>query len=176
AILDILRQAGVSATFFVTGLELAAYPEGGQALAAAGHELGNHTYSHHALLGKSLRFIRQEIEGTDALIRAAGQSGPIYIRPPYAKRLLALPFYLQQTGRPAILWDVEPESYPEVAASAEAMVQHVLARARPGSVILLHVMYPGRAETLRAAPGIIQGLQARGYRFVTLSELLAADG
>jgi chitin deacetylase len=71
--------------------------------------------------------------------------------------------------------DVEPESYPEIAADAGRIVSHVLDETRPGSIILLHVMNERRAETMKAIPGIIEGLRSRGYRFVTVSELLALE-
>jgi len=74
-----------------------------------------------------------------------------------------------------ILCDVEPESYPEIAAGAEKIVQHVVERARPGSIILLHVMNASRSESVRAVPAIIQALRNKGYTFVTISELLAVQ-
>ena len=172
-ILAILGRAGVRATFFVTGNELAANLPAAQRLVAAGHELGNHSYSHARMIGQPYEWVQSEVERTDALIRAAGYTGPIHFRPPYSKRLLVLPYYLSVTGRTTIFTDVEPESYPEIAAGAETMTAHVLDRVRPGSIILLHVMYPARAETMRAVPAILAGLQAKGYRFVTVTELLA---
>jgi chitin deacetylase len=71
-----------------------------------------------------------------------------------------------------IFMDVEPESYREIAADAERIVEHVLDETRPGSIILLHVMNESRTETMKAVPRIIEGLQSRGYSFVTISDLL----
>jgi peptidoglycan/xylan/chitin deacetylase (PgdA/CDA1 family) len=173
-VLSILRQHGARATFFVTGSELERHPDLGRAIVRDGHELGNHSYSHPRMLGRSLGFIADELERTDRLIRAAGHTGPIYFRPPYGKKLVALPYYLRQTGRTTILWDIEPESNPAVAASPEQMIAHVLARVQPGSIILLHVMYSSRETSRDALPGLIAGLQARGYELVPVSELLAA--
>jgi peptidoglycan/xylan/chitin deacetylase (PgdA/CDA1 family) len=171
-VLSILRQHGARATFFVTGSELERAPELGRAIVRDGHELGNHSYSHTRMIGSSLAFIADELEKTDRLIRAAGHTGPIHVRPPYGKKLLALPYHLRATGRTSVLWDIEPESDPAVAASPEQMVTHVLERVRPGSILLLHVMYPGRETSRRALPGIIMALQARGYEIVPVSELL----
>lgn len=71
-----------------------------------------------------------------------------------------------------------PHSFPRphdaVDGNAERIAAHVLERARPGSIILLHVMFRSRAESRRAVPAIVHGLRARGYRFVTVSELMAA--
>jgi peptidoglycan/xylan/chitin deacetylase (PgdA/CDA1 family) len=172
-VLDILRGHGVPATFFVTGAALAQHPAQGQALVRAGHELGNHSYSHQRMVGKSLSFIADELEETDRLIRAAGHAGPIHFRPPFGKKLVTLPYYLSRTGRSSILWDIEPESHRDVAGSAERIVAHVLERARPGSIVLLHVMYAAGAVSRQALPGIIAGLKERGFELVPLSRLLA---
>jgi peptidoglycan-N-acetylglucosamine deacetylase len=167
----LLRDEGVRATYFVTGDALAVHPELGAALVADGHELGNHSFSHRRLLFTPFKVIRWEVEETDRLIRQAGSTGPIHFRSPYGKKLLLLPLYLWQTDRTNILWDVEPDSDP--SATAEQMVSEVARNARPGSIILLHGMDPTRKETRGAVPGIIAALREQGYRFVTISELLA---
>jgi chitin deacetylase len=173
-VLATLEQEHVRATFFVIGGELEQHITEGKKIVAAGHELGNHTYSHERMLLVSPSFVRAEIERTDQLIRDTGYQGEIYFRPPYAKKLFALPYYLSKTGRTSITWDVEPDSFPEIAASSDKISQYVLATTRPGSIIILHVMYPSRIETLKAVPKIIEGLKAEGYSFKTVAELLAA--
>lgn len=172
SVLAMLAREGVRGTFFFTGAELAERPELAPRFVAAGHELGNHSFSHQRMLLRTPGFIRREIETTDSLIRAAGHSGPIHFRPPYGKKLLGLPWYLARTDRVTVMWDVEPDSYAEVASSAERIVAHVQERVQPGSIIILHVMYPSRGEVLRSVPGIIRSLRGRGYRFVTVSELI----
>lgn len=72
------------------------------------------------------------------------------------------------------MWDVEPDSNRRIAHSVEQIVPHVLRSVRPGSIILLHVMQPERRASLEAVPLILTGLRARGYRFVTVSQLLEA--
>lgn len=172
AVLPILESHGARSTFFLIGAEVAAHPELAARIRAAGHELGNHSYSHKRMVFKSQRFIAHEIESTDAVLRNAGQEHPIHFRPPYGKKLLGLPWYLRKNGRPTILWDIEPETDPATAKSADAIVDHVLDRVRPGSIILLHPMYGSRA-TLDALPGILAGLRARGLSAVTVSDLLS---
>lgn len=83
-----------------------------------------------------------------------------------------LPYYRRRNARLTVTWDVEPDSYPDVAESSGSIVAHVSERVGPGSIILLHVMFPGRRTSLEAVPGIIAELLAAGYRFVTVSELL----
>lgn len=174
AILSLLRERNVRATFFLTGRELEQNPDAGREIVAAGHELGNHSYSHGRMVLVTPSFVRREVERTDELIRAAGHAGEIHFRPPYGKKLLALPFYLSSNNRKTITWDVAPDSDPGAGGDAAAITRHVLERARPGSIILLHVMYPGRAESMKAVPAVVEGLERAGYRFVTVSELLAA--
>jgi peptidoglycan/xylan/chitin deacetylase (PgdA/CDA1 family) len=175
-IVGALAARKVRSTFFVTGAELAAMPEGGRRLAAAGHELGNHTYSHARMVFKSPGFVRDEVERTDALIRGAGHQGPIYFRPPFCYKLVGLPWFLARSGRTSVTWDVEPDSYKDVAASASGIVSHVVERVRPGSIVLLHIWHESRETSRAAVPMIIDALQAKGYRFVTVSELVQHGG
>ena len=174
-ILSALAEQRVRATFFVTGAELEKNLGEGKRIVAAGHELGNHTYSHERMVLITPSFVRQEIERTDRLIRDAGHQGEIYFRPPYGKKLFVLPYYLSKTGRKSITWDVEPDSYPEIAANSDKIAEYVLSRTRPGSIIILHAMYPGRSESLKAVKKIVEGLRAQGYSFKTVSELLASE-
>ncbi len=172
-ILAILRQEGIKATFFVVGAALERDLAVCQRMVAEGHELGNHSYTHQRLVLLPYGTIRQEIEQTDALIRDCGYGGEIHFRPPGGKKFLLLPLYLALTGRLDIFWDIGPEADRQVAADEEKIVSYVLERARPGSIVLLHVMYRSREASRMALPGIIQGLKEDGYRFVTVSELLA---
>ena len=108
------------------------------------------------------------------MIRQAGYQGTIHFRPPYGKKLILLPRYLAKNARKTITWDVEPESYPEIDADSNRIVQHVLANTRPGSIILLHVMYQSRAESRKSVRGIVSGLKREGFSFKTVSEMLTA--
>ena len=175
-ILAILNEAQIKATFFVIGAELEQNLEQAKKIVSAGHQLGNHSYSHVRMMLVTPSFVKQEIETTDKLIRDAGYQGEIFFRPPYGKKLLALPYYLSKTGRRSVTWDVEPESYPEIDANADKITEHVLSKTQPGSIIILHVMYPNRRESMKAVKKIVDGLKAQGYSFKTVSELLALRG
>ncbi|MBK1788671.1 polysaccharide deacetylase family protein [Prauserella cavernicola] len=172
-LLDTLARSEARATFYVTGRELAENPALGARIAAEGHELGNHTYSHRRMVMVSPGTVADEIERTDVLIRRTGYRGEITFRPPNGKKLFSLPAYLDRHDRKTIMWDVEPDSYPEVAASAAGIVSHTVERVRPGSIVLLHGMYSSREQTRLAVGPLIERLRAEGYRFVTVSELLA---
>jgi peptidoglycan-N-acetylglucosamine deacetylase len=172
-ILKVLDEMQTRATFFLIGTELEQNPGEARKIVAAGHEVGNHSYTHTRMLLVSPSFVREEIEKTDRLIHAAGYSKEIHFRPPYCKKLFALPWYLYQTGRKTITWDVEPDSSPKIAADANRIIEETRASVRPGSIILLHAMYPNRRPSLQAIRGIIGTLKQDGYQFTTVTELLA---
>ncbi len=172
SVLTILADSNVQGTFFLIGSTLAKYPDLGRRIVQAGHELGNHSYSHHHLLFKTPAYVSRELQQTDSLIRAAGQRGPIHFRPPYGKRLVVLPWLLSRSGRTTVLWDLMPDSYPEIARDPDRIVDYVLENVRPGSIVLMHVESRARAAGRAALPKLVGALRAAGYEFVTLSELM----
>jgi peptidoglycan/xylan/chitin deacetylase (PgdA/CDA1 family) len=175
SVLTVLADSNVKATFFAIGNALRERPDVAARIVTAGHELGNHSYSHRRLVLKSPSYVRREIETTDSLIRAAGYSGTIHFRPPYGKRLVVLPWILSRDDRPVILADLEPDSDARRARDAEQIVEYVTARVRPGSIILLHVEIPSRTAGREALPQLIGALHGAGFRFVTVSELLGRE-
>ena len=171
AVLAVLAEKNVQATFFMIGENMARHPHAAQRIAAAGHELGNHSYSHRRFLLRSPAFIAREIEDTNALIRAAGYHGPIHFRPPYGKKLLGLPWYLARHHITTVMWDSEPTR--QQPPTAEAITAAALAQAHNGAIILLHPFCPDTCRAEREAlPHIIDGLRAQGYTLVTVSTLL----
>lgn len=172
SILDVLRSHDVRATFFVTGSGLATSGTAGARLVNAGHELANHSYSHPRMVLMSPGHIRTEIARTDTLIRAAGERGTIYFRPPYGYKLIGLPWVLWRAGRTSVTWSLEPDS--RTNASRDEIIRDVLQHVQPGSILLLHVWYPSRAASRAAVGPILDSLQARGYRMVSVGQLLAA--
>ena len=172
-ILAELKELNIHATFFLTGAELEQNPSEGQKIAAAGHEIGNHSYSHKRMIFVTPSFVEKEIETTDKLIRETGYTGAIHFRPPYGKKLFALPYYLSKTNRKTITWDIEPDSYPEIEKSSDKIARYVVENVKPGSIILLHVMYGIRKTSFEAIRKIVNELRQKGYQFKTVSELLA---
>ena len=164
-VLRVLSDLDVPATFYLNGRDIDARPEHARAIVEAGHELGNHTYNHRRMVFVTRGTVAEEVEKTDTAIRGTGYQGPITFRPPYGKKLWALPDYLSDHYRTTVMWDVEPDS----GVTADAVDQ-----ARAGSIILLHVMYGNGAESLAAIPRIVEDLRAQGYRFVTVSDLISA--
>ncbi|MFK3779935.1 polysaccharide deacetylase family protein [Agrobacterium sp. NPDC089420] len=171
-VLAILRERGVKATFFLTGQETEENLPQARMIVNEGHQVGNHSYTHSNMMLMGPARIGQEIERTDAAIRTAGYEGEIMFRPPYGKKLLTLPWYLSRHDRKTIMWDVEPESFPDVAEDAAVFAKYVIEQTRNGSIIIMHVMYRSREVSRQALPLIIDGLRQRGFEFVTVSQLL----
>ncbi|MDZ7869987.1 MAG: polysaccharide deacetylase family protein [Rheinheimera sp.] len=174
-ILQILAEQQIPATFFLIGQEVQQHPYLVRQILAAGHQVGNHSFSHQRMIFKSPAFIAAEIEQTDTLLRDSGVDGVIYFRPPYGKKLLILPWYLMKHHRVSVTWDVAPENFPKIANDPQALVDFTVQQTKPGSIILLHVMYDSRQATMQAVPEIIRQLKAQGYRFVTVHELLKLE-
>lgn len=175
-LLELLERHGVHATFFLEGRQLERFPELGRQIAGAGHQLGNHAYTHVRMLLRSPSFLREELDATDRAIRASGFEGEILFRPPFGKKLFGLPWLLSETGRTTVMWDLEPESAPGVGSTEADLVAHVLEQARPGSILLLHAMRDPAGFKLRVLERALPGLRARGFRWVTLRELFERCG
>jgi peptidoglycan/xylan/chitin deacetylase (PgdA/CDA1 family) len=171
-ILTTLKDRNVKATFFLVGREIAQAPDVAKAIVAAGHQVGNHTWNHARMTLADVARARAEIEPTDAQIRAAGYTGDIMVRPPNGKKLIGLPLYLSQHDRVTVMWNVEPDSYPDIASDPKRIADYVVSRVKPGSIVILHAMYKSRETTRQALPMIIDGLRAKGYRFLTVEELM----
>ncbi|MBI6874394.1 polysaccharide deacetylase family protein [Clostridium aciditolerans] len=174
-ILSILNEENIKATFFLIGSEIDKYPDEAKKLVVSGQEIGNHTYSHNRMVFKSPSYIKKEIEDTDRLIRKIGYKDTIQFRPPNGKKLILLPYYLEQNNRKTILWDLEPNSYPEINSDSDKIVKYVLDNAKPGSIILLHPMYDEKDITINSIKGIIEGLKKKGYTFKTVNQLLEME-
>ncbi len=172
-VLALLKEKDVKATFLLIGADAEKHHLEARAIVADGHELGNHTYSHPDMTLAGEREAETQLTRTDAAIRAAGYSGDIHFRPPFGKKLFGLPLYLAKNDRITVTWDVEPESDEHIAQDPERIVAHVIEQTKSGSIIILHVMYPSRETSRQALPGVIDGLKTRGFRFVTVSELLS---
>lgn len=165
-----LERHGASATFFLTGREATQRPDLVRAIVAAGHEVGNHSFTHQRMVGHSARFYADEIRRTQAALRWAGAESRSF-RPPYGKKLVGLPLAVKDARLRLVLWDVEDPATSDPAKFAEEVVQS----ARPGSIILLHAMYSSNGTARAALPAILVGLQKKGLRVVSVSELLTTS-
>ncbi|MFC4005903.1 polysaccharide deacetylase family protein [Nonomuraea purpurea] len=154
------------ATFFVIGQNVVAHRGVLRRTAEAGHEIGNHTWSHPDLTRLSPARVRSQLTRTDRAIKSVTGTVPTLVRPPYGALNKSV---RKQTRRPLVLWSVDTLDWlrrnsARVARSARKSV-------RPGSVILFHDIHP---TTVRAIPRVLKDLSKRGYTFVTVSELFNA--
>jgi len=165
-LLKTLDQLDVKATFFVVGQQIEKNFFLTTKIVKAGHQIGNHSYSHHRMMCKMPSVFRTEIEKTDALIRAAGYHGEITFRAPYGRKFLILPYVLNECGKINVLWDINSEDYKMQVAGD--FVSRVLENIKPGSIVLLH----DRPKTVESLSGLVKELRNRGFEFVTVDELI----
>ncbi len=187
-ILAVLERERVHATFFVVGRAAVAYPATLRRMARDGDAIGNHTWDHAHLVVESRAAIRDELQRTDqAVYRIVGRHTTL-MRPPFGARDFAVLDEAKKLGYTVVMWSVPlPEDWeqPGVATIAHRVVDHV----GDGSIIVLHDGNRGivcargvapatcdRSQDVAATKLIVDALRARGYRFVTIPQLLAARG
>lgn len=172
AVLSALRGHDAKATIFVVGAYIDLYPELARLIAEGGFEVGDHTLNHTQLTGQSWsRLLREIGGGTDAYRRQTGARTSPLFRPPYGATDASVAAAAGAEGfRHQVLWDVDTNDWR--GHSAATLRNHVLSRARNGSIVLFHLSAPHTAEAL---PGIINGLRDRGYELVTVSGLLKGN-
>ncbi|MEV5953314.1 polysaccharide deacetylase family protein [Streptomyces sp. NPDC051987] len=168
-LLDILRQDGLHATFFVQGRgHISKYPAILRRIAAEGQEIGNHTWTHPRLTDLDEAGARRELARTqDAIERITGER-PVLMRPPEGRTNRKVAKVCRELGLAQVLWSVTAKDY-ETTDSA-LITQRVLDQTHRDGIILLHDLHKG---TVPAVPGIIKALERRGYTIVTVSQLLA---
>jgi peptidoglycan/xylan/chitin deacetylase (PgdA/CDA1 family) len=168
-LLDILRQQGVRATFYVIGRSVETYPEIARRIVAEGHEIANHTWSHPTLTTIGAARVDQEIRKTSEVIERVTGRRPTNMRPPYgAINDRVRQSMLRDHGLDVIMWSVDPLDWRRPGASVVA--QRLVDGAHPGAILLAHDIHPG---TIEAMPATISRLKAKGYGFATVSQLLA---
>jgi peptidoglycan/xylan/chitin deacetylase (PgdA/CDA1 family) len=165
-LLRMLRARHARATFFVLGQVVAANPGRLRMIDAAGHEIGNHSWSHALMTSLSSAGVRSQFTRTDAIIRRTIGYRPTLVRPPYGGINARVDGILRSEGHPAVLWDVDPLDWKD--RNSSIVESRVLSHVRPGSIVLMHDIHP---TTVAAVPAILAELARRGYTFVTVSEL-----
>jgi peptidoglycan/xylan/chitin deacetylase (PgdA/CDA1 family) len=168
-VLDVLDRHRIKATFFLMGRNVERFGPVARELIRRGHEVGNHSYSHPRLLFMTPGRVREEVERTDELIRSLGVSAPIHFRPPHGARFIVLPYVLMKMGKLSVGTDVNPDEWRRRPAAV--MIESIMRQVKPGSIIGLHDVLG--VETIKTLEHVLDRLVADGYRFETVSELLA---
>ena len=167
-LLDILAAHHIKATFFVLGELVAEHPEILARAAREGHEIASHSWSHPNLAKMSQDSVRNQLRRTDDEIKNAIGKRPTLFRPPYGSITEREKRWIhEEFGYDIILWDVDPLDWKR---PGPAVVRNrILKETRPGSIVLSHDIHPG---TIEAMPSTLDELEAKGFKFVTVSELL----
>lgn len=171
-LLDMLRQRNIKATFYVVGPNAQRHPDMLRRMIAEGHEIANHTWTHANISKLSNEGIRKELVSCHQAIVAATGIAPKTFRPPYGAITAAQKQWIKsEFGYPSIMWSVDPEDWKKPGVSVVA--NRILSQTGPGGIILVHDIH---ASSIDAMPAALDGLLAKGYRFVTVTQLIALEG
>jgi peptidoglycan/xylan/chitin deacetylase (PgdA/CDA1 family) len=172
AILDNLKAAGLHCTFFVTGQFAEGNPAVMKRIAAEGHEIGNHSYSHPRFTTIPAGEVSSQLARTEAAVKASARlTTKPYFRFPYGLGSDALIGQINSEGYLCVLWTVDTIDW-DPATTDDAIRSRVKQRACPGAIVLMHADSPQEARVL---PVVIGDLKAADYDIVTLSEVLEAQ-
>lgn len=168
-ILDILKKYNAKGTFYVLGSRVNTSPSIVARMVNEGHEVGVHTWNHPSLTKCSMATVRSEMERTIAAIQKASNYTPRTMRPPYgAINANLVDFFAQQYGMSTIMWSIDTNDWRK--PGVQKVINEAVNKARPGSIILIHDIH---ASSYQAVEGIVAGLIARGFKLVTVSQLMA---
>lgn len=170
-LLDILKERNIKATFYVVGKLAAQHPEILQRMVREGHEIGNHTWNHPSLTKLGSSRVQSEMDRTTKAIVDATGIPPRTMRPPYGATNSRLNQKMdKEMGMKVIMWSVDPLDWKYRNASRVA--SQIIEKTRPGNIVLAHDIHK---TTVDAMPRALDALQSKGYKFVTVSELLEMD-
>jgi peptidoglycan/xylan/chitin deacetylase (PgdA/CDA1 family) len=167
-LLDLLAARHIRATFFVIGENVAEHSEIVARAAREGHEIGNHSWSHPNLSKMSDDGVRRQLRQTEEAIESATGRKLSLLRPPYGSLTTRQKRWIhEQFGYEIILWDVDPLDWKRPGPTV--VCNRIVKETRAGSIVLAHDIHAG---TIAAIPCILDQLQAKGFQFVTVSELI----
>jgi len=170
-LLDILKQRNIKATFFMIGQNAERNPAIVKRILAEGHEIGNHSWTHPQLSKLSDDRVTEEINKTQNAIKDASGYTPVLMRPPYGAITARQKDWIEkQFGLSVIIWSVDPFDWKRPGASV--IEERILAGARPGAIVLSHDIHK---QTVDAMPATLDALAAKGFKFVTVSQLIAMN-
>lgn len=176
ALLAVLARHQVRATFFMIGRHIEQHPAIARSVMLAGHQIGNHSYSHSDMTWMTPGTTADEIDRTAALIRGLGYRGAVLFRSPYGKKFLTLPYALWQRGTTNVTWTVSTGDWAN--QDVATLVERAATGDGSGGIVLFHDgnehADPARPGTIAAVDEVIRRRKAEGYRFVTVDELIAA--
>jgi len=168
-LLDLLAAHHIKATFFLIGENVAENPEIVAREVREGHEVANHSWSHPNFGKMGDDAVRSQIKRTGDAIKSAAGIGPTLLRPPYGSITARQKRWInQEFGYKIALWDVDPLDWRRPGPSI--VCARIVRNTRAGSIVLAHDIHPG---TIEAMPCVLKELEAKGFKFVTVSELIS---
>jgi peptidoglycan/xylan/chitin deacetylase (PgdA/CDA1 family) len=168
--LGVLERAHVPATFFMIGEQVAGHDALLRRMLADGDMIGNHTWSHPNVAGAGANAASQISRTAVAIRQTSGGFTPCLFRAPYGAVSGTLISEVRGMGLTTIQWDVDPTDWAR--PGTDAIYQRVVGAVQSGSIVIQHDGGGNRAQTLAALPREIDTLKARGYKFVTVTDLL----
>lgn len=171
-VLDIFKQNDIKATFFWIGKNVKNYPDIAKRVVEDTHVIGNHTW-HHWYRHMDAATATREIDDTAAVIYKTTGVKTSLFRPPGGILNNGPAGYAEKHDYAVMMWSADSRDWFYRRASPSILVNNVLKEAQPGGIVLLHDGGGDRSKTVQALPEIISGLRQRGYKFVTVPELLA---
>lgn len=169
-ILSILAEYGVPATFFMVGENVLYYPEAAEAVLAAGHEIGNHSYDHRRLTKLNEAGVRSQVSRCEEALASLGEYRPHLLRPPEGAMNATVRRVARAEGYRLILWDIDTRDWAHTPP--DTITRNVLESVQAGDIILMHDYIGHDSPTPAALRRLIPALLERGYRFVTVSRLI----
>lgn len=173
-ILDILAEYGIKATFFMVGENVGYYPDAARAVAEAGHEIGNHTFSHRRFGRMSEAEMLKEISSCEEAISGVWSRPVHYVRPPEGQMNDTVRRVAGMLDYRIILWDVDTRDWAHTPP--DEITRHILDTVQAGDIILMHDFIGHDSPTPEALRMVIPALLERGYSFVTVGELVEGQG
>ncbi|GHO50912.1 polysaccharide deacetylase family protein [Ktedonospora formicarum] len=173
-ILDILQRYQIKATFFCIGQQVQEFPALVQQEFQDGEIVGNHTWSHPDLTTLSVQDINSQMQMTSNQIKNATGITPVLFRPPYGAIDDKVKEQSDGLNMTPVLWSIDTTDWQ--MPGVDAIVNNVVSNVGNGSIILMHDGGGDRSQTIAALPRIITALQQRGFRIVTIPELMADAG
>jgi peptidoglycan-N-acetylglucosamine deacetylase len=170
AIVRTLLRYHDRATFFVIGNRIPGHASLLRGMVDNGMELGNHSYTHPRDLATEAAGASRQMETANAAIQQASGFRPCLFRPPYGVLTPDLVQRAKAAGLTTAKWTVDPADWTH--PGVDAIRERVLAGVQPGAIVVMHDNIETRGQTLKALPGILEGLRTRGLHTVTVSELL----
>jgi len=182
-LLDVLARHEVKATFFLIGRFVKEKPQIARRIAEAGHDIGNHTYTHPWLLAAPLERVRRELRDCEQALDDAVGEHSNFFRPPHGARRPAVLKAVREEGLLPVMWSVTCFDWNPVSADHVELkaVRGIGKRPGVGNIVLLHdgghlAMGTDRAHTVEASDRLIRRYKSDGYQFVNIDQMAFSHG